>query len=251
MVPPAANGTTEVPACPEAERTAAHLPLGDSATPSTVLPAAGICLPSADNLCSRVTSKFATARNYWPGQLRSVIADNGFEILSTEFSLCQFDRYRWMPEAGEQTIDREEAKAKGRDYLRGEMAERLAAGPAALTLEVVVAGAGDDVDDPTVAWPADRQRIVTGRLDLTAVIDDQDGGCEKEVFDPMRLVKTRFSLRSTSPAFGSIRTSIRSRSQYQPSRTQRAASESGSRLETRPATSSGRCAASKTLTETE
>ena len=49
-------------------------------------------------LPARMTSRFATARNYWPGQLRQVIADNGFEILSTEFSLCQFDRYRWMPE---------------------------------------------------------------------------------------------------------------------------------------------------------
>ena len=48
-------------------------------------------------LPARLTRHVATARNYWPGQLRAVIADAGFEIVSSEFSLAQFDRYRWMP----------------------------------------------------------------------------------------------------------------------------------------------------------
>ena len=37
-------------------------------------------------------------------------------------------RYRWLPDAGEQHISDDEAKARGRDYLYDELAERLAAG---------------------------------------------------------------------------------------------------------------------------
>lgn len=48
-------------------------------------------------LPARMTRHFATARNYWPGELRSVIADAGFEIVASDWALAQFDRYPWMP----------------------------------------------------------------------------------------------------------------------------------------------------------
>ena len=48
-------------------------------------------------LPARLTRQFATARNYWPGELRAVVADAGFEIVACERALAQFDRYRWMP----------------------------------------------------------------------------------------------------------------------------------------------------------
>lgn len=50
-------------------------------------------------LPARLTHRFATARNYWPGELRAVVADAGFEIVACDRALAQFDRYRWMPEA--------------------------------------------------------------------------------------------------------------------------------------------------------
>ena len=96
-------------------------------------------------------------------------------------------RYHWVPEAGVATIDREKAKELGRDYLRSELTERLAHKPVVFLIEVVIAEAGDDPDDPTVAWPADRPRVAAGRLELTAISADQDAECERQVFDPMRL----------------------------------------------------------------
>jgi catalase len=96
-------------------------------------------------------------------------------------------RYEWLPEAGVATIDPEKATGLGRDYLRIEMEERLSHEPVVFTLGVVVANEGDDLDDPTVEWPAGRRRVVAGRLELTAFSADQGAECERQVFDPMRL----------------------------------------------------------------
>jgi catalase len=97
-------------------------------------------------------------------------------------------RYSWLPVAGEQSLEREEAKALGRDYLHPELETRLAAGPVAFRLEVTVGAEGDPTDDPTVEWPPSRRRVDAGRLELTALTADQFGECERQVFDPLRLV---------------------------------------------------------------
>jgi SAM-dependent methyltransferase len=48
-------------------------------------------------LPGRLTRQFATARNYWPGELRAIVEGVGFEIVACDRALAQFDRYRWMP----------------------------------------------------------------------------------------------------------------------------------------------------------
>src|SRR3954447_24646066 len=65
-------------------------------------------------------------------------------------------RYRWEPDAGEQALEPEEAKERGRDYLQKDIAERVEDG-VAFRLFVVLAEEGDAVDDPTVAWPEERE----------------------------------------------------------------------------------------------
>jgi len=67
------------------------------------------------------------------------------------------------------------------------MEQRLTHGPVVFTLEVTIAEEGDDPDDPTAEWPAERRRVTAGRLELTAMSADQDAECERQVFDPMRL----------------------------------------------------------------
>ena len=49
-------------------------------------------------LPARLTRQFATARNYWPSEMRALVEDAGFEIAACERALAQFDRYRWMPQ---------------------------------------------------------------------------------------------------------------------------------------------------------
>jgi catalase len=93
-------------------------------------------------------------------------------------------RYRFEPEAGESSLSPEEAKKRGRDYLQEEI---LARDSAAFRLVVVIAGDGDDVNDPTVAWPEDRERVEVGRLELTGPDTEREQGDDILVFDPTRV----------------------------------------------------------------
>ena len=96
-------------------------------------------------------------------------------------------RYRWRPEAGEATILDDDAKARGGDYLRAELAERLADGPVRFDLKLQIPAEGDPIDDPTAVWPEDRERVNAGRLEITEIVDDPESGDHIEVFDPTRV----------------------------------------------------------------
>jgi catalase len=96
-------------------------------------------------------------------------------------------RWRWRPVAAEQRLPDDEARARGRHYLREELAERLAAGPAAMELTFQLKGEGDSLVDPTELWPDEREAVVAGRLEITELVDDPESGGHIEVFDPMRL----------------------------------------------------------------
>jgi catalase len=96
-------------------------------------------------------------------------------------------RYRLRPAAGEQTIPDDEALARGRDYLGDELAERLRAGTVEFELMLQIPGDDDPIDDPSAVWPDDRELVAGGRLEITALLDDPEGGEHIDVFDPMRL----------------------------------------------------------------
>ena len=99
----------------------------------------------------------------------------------------RFVRYRWEPEAGEASISNEEAETRGPDYLQDDLASRLADKPADFRLLVQIAEDGDDVDDPSIPWPDERQRVTLGRLEVTGLAHDREQGDDVLVFDPTRV----------------------------------------------------------------
>lgn len=96
-------------------------------------------------------------------------------------------RWRWRPAAGEERLPDEEARERGRDYLGAELESRLRAGPATMELIFQLRGEGDSLTDPTEPWPDERETLIAGRLEITAVVDDPEGDGHIEVFDPTRL----------------------------------------------------------------
>jgi catalase len=96
----------------------------------------------------------------------------------------RFVRYRWEPEAGEQTLSSEDAKARGRDYLQEDI---LARGESAFRLQVIIAAEEDAVDDPTVAWPEEREHVEVGRLVLDGPELERERDGDVLVFDPTRV----------------------------------------------------------------
>ena len=93
-------------------------------------------------------------------------------------------RYRFEPEEGERSLGYDDAKSRGRDYLQEELAGRDST---AFRLVVIVAEDGDDVDDPTVAWPDERERVEVGRLELTGPETERERDGDILVFDPTRV----------------------------------------------------------------
>ena len=100
----------------------------------------------------------------------------------------RYGRYSWIPEAGEKTLPEEEIEGTARDYLQDEIRERLAARPVAFTLRVQLAGDGDAIEDPTVAWPEERETLELGRLELSEVVEDPETPDSPLVFDPVNVV---------------------------------------------------------------
>jgi catalase len=99
----------------------------------------------------------------------------------------RFVRFRWEPEGGVESLDADDARARGASYLQDEVSERATSG-AAFRLILTLADPGDPVDDPTAGWPAEREQVEVGRLVLTG----PEAGREQEgdvlVFDPTRVV---------------------------------------------------------------
>jgi catalase len=96
----------------------------------------------------------------------------------------RFVRYRFEPEAGEQTLSPEDAKARGRDYLQEDV---LARGESAFRMQVTVAAKEDPVHDPTVAWPDEREQVDVGRLEVHGPDLEREGEGDVLVFDPTRV----------------------------------------------------------------
>jgi catalase len=93
-------------------------------------------------------------------------------------------RYRFEPEEGERALPPDDAKALGRDYLQEEIVARDSA---AFRMLVVIAGEDDAVNDPTVAWPEERERVEVGRLELSGPDTEREQGDDILVFDPTRV----------------------------------------------------------------
>ena len=96
-------------------------------------------------------------------------------------------RFSFRPLAGAAGISDEEAAERSPDYLQDEIRERIANGPVEFEMEVSIAEDGDDSDDPTVAWPEERERVVVGTLRVEELDNKRERNGDVLVFDPTRV----------------------------------------------------------------
>ena len=96
-------------------------------------------------------------------------------------------RTRWVPANGDETLTDDEAQQRDRDYLAADVRSRLASGPSSFVLLARLAAPGDPLDDPTAAWPEDREAVAVGNLTVERAIEPAETPSDIRVFDPMRL----------------------------------------------------------------
>lgn len=139
--------------------------------------------PEAGPAIQAVLSKeplrsFATAPYFSPHAFALVDGDGNRTWL----------RWRFQPEAGEQRIADDDARALGRDYLHEELAERLKSETVVFELQLQLATDDDALDDPTREWADEGREIVdAGRLEISELLESPERDGHIDVFDPNRV----------------------------------------------------------------
>ena len=94
-------------------------------------------------------------------------------------------KWKAEPVGGFAGLTDDEAKGKGNDFYAGELNDRFAKGPVDYNLFAVIGQPGDQDDDPTSEWPADRKSVKVGVISITGL--EPVESCDVGIFDPNNL----------------------------------------------------------------
>ncbi len=100
---------------------------------------------------------------------------------------ARYGRYTLVPEHQEPRLWPHQTRGLNRDYLQHELRARLDRGPVRFALALQIAAPGDPVDDPSARWPATRERVTLGTVQLTDLDSEREVGDDVLVFDPSRV----------------------------------------------------------------
>jgi catalase len=90
--------------------------------------------------------------------------------------------------AGEHFLTKEQLATMGPDYLTTEILQRVRRGPVNFKLLLQLAAQGDKVDDPSIAWPDTRKKVVLGTIAITKAVADSQTSEKALLFMPGTLV---------------------------------------------------------------
>ena len=68
----------------------------------------------------------------------------------------------------------EERKARSSNYLQEELASRLARAPVVFDWFAQIAGPGDKIEDPSIAWPESRRMVKLGTVTLNKFVGNTE-----------------------------------------------------------------------------
>jgi catalase len=94
-------------------------------------------------------------------------------------------RWRFVPQDGEKRLSDAELKSMPPNFLEQALIERMKQGPLRWDMVIALGEPGDSVDDPTLAWPANRKEVRVGTLTISSAMPQKGATCEKVNFDPL------------------------------------------------------------------
>jgi catalase len=97
----------------------------------------------------------------------------------------QFAKWMFVPVTGQEFIEEEKLANYSKVFLADELKGRVSQIPVGFDFVLQLAQPGDVTNNATVAWPDDRQKVVAGRLKVTAVSDKAT--CDSINFNPLIL----------------------------------------------------------------
>lgn len=111
---------------------------------------------------------------------------NTFKFINAKGAVT-LGRYQFIPMAGNQNLTEQQTASASPNYLQDEIRQRVAQAPLKFQLVLQVARKGDQVDNPSIAWPDSRDKVLLGTLLLTHVVADSDAAQKKLLFVPNAL----------------------------------------------------------------
>ena len=90
---------------------------------------------------------------------------NAFKFTSKQ-GASHFIRYRFIPEKGERLLTSEQMAKETADYLQDEITAHIAKAPVRFKMYAQIAEDGDDIENPSVAWPETRKQVLLGVIEL-------------------------------------------------------------------------------------
>jgi catalase len=91
-------------------------------------------------------------------------------------------KWKATPVGGFVGLSDADAEGKGKDFYAAELNERFAKGPVGFDLFAVLGQPGDQDDDPTSEWPADRKSVKMGTISISGL--EPTESCDVGIFDP-------------------------------------------------------------------
>jgi catalase len=108
---------------------------------------------------------------------------NTFKFINGKGTVT-FGRYQIRPEDGDQSLPKAETAKVYPNYLSKEIRERITKGPIRFKLLLQIAEQGDELDDPSIAWPDARKRVELGTIEITQAVADNAAAELKLLFIP-------------------------------------------------------------------
>lgn len=96
---------------------------------------------------------------------------NSFKLTNNK-GAAYIIRYQFIPVAGEQLLSSAEMTKHGSEYLQDEIKSRITKGVIKFKMFAQIAAAGDKTDDPSIAWPSTRKKILLGTIEIKNLADN-------------------------------------------------------------------------------
>jgi catalase len=93
---------------------------------------------------------------------------NSFQFTNTK-GASHYIRYQFIPEAGEQLLTEKQSAESGSEYLFQEVKARIAKNPIKFKLYAQIAEEGDKIEDPSIAWPSTRKKVLLGTITIKQI----------------------------------------------------------------------------------
>jgi catalase len=111
---------------------------------------------------------------------------NAFKFTNAKGEV-KFIRYQMIPEGGDEFLTSEQLKLAGPGYLSEEIKKRVAAGEMKFKFYAQVAEKGDKIEDPSIAWPDSRKRVLLGVLTIKRMAENTLQEDKSLTFNPGNL----------------------------------------------------------------